>query len=1466
MNNHMAYRTPAELWFIRLAVAVLTLIAVLLGVPLSAQNPTQEIDETLSRLQGSWRVSYQDKHLGEVKGHVLVHRYAKGYRTIVRYSVIDPRTGQTHELQHMDTRMVTGAIELVFAGVSPSGAYTPDGGALPAGAVNVPVAVRGQMSATLDGTSTAQLSVKAGEPIRGTVHVRLPFKAGTQAVDRLDGRWQAFPGTAAFRGVRTGMRVQRGAASDEMQGTEVWTRGGPLITRVTMVDTPKVTILPQNRAGVLSRKRLSTVWLRVEGSGLPISSAVPLEVTFADPAITYTGLRQADPKVPGALQIQVDVSPRIVPGPKPLTLNGAAGSFTFDFAGWDALPRHVRKLRDDQYEPAPTLNLGEKYQVEIEFAVEPLYSERLVATVTSAPNAEPVAFVVRKTRDRPTVFRSEPFLLLGPGDAGPTADSEAAKLRIVRAQVGDSINSATIDATPKYMGTAVVIDYGKGASRYDRALARARTLRKNYPDAERYQVSNFIITELGYKTIEITTADHAVMLLLLEDLENQMADVVKKGKTRKPDSPDSRKDREALVKALVDAARASLDEDPPHLITEVPGPEGGNVRLKDALSFAVEQAMPGATAAEQRKRFLEYATRSVAAAERTMQEQAKAALASLNKIDITRPNAELLAAAKTAFPALGLPLAQSLVRPADVANGEPAYPKIVPDMAGRSAVTHFDGLFTAIQGQAAYAAFDRFYMAIVTAPLFFLGGGGLQVAGLAAKATAALPGAAVAGISSAVGIAQVTVVATKAVQLGSDLFTAKAASDATDIAQGTVEVTGTNAYWAAHGEMTAATFSAAMNAVDLVGVPLFMKAVQYGARPSQAALRTAVYEAGRRGVKDLARTPGMKQLFEYARGSAEYKALFKGAGALDDFDKEVLRTAYPKGIPPALAKRIGLPANDPKLPVDQSNINTQPLPSAETMTLPPQQLTPAQEALAFPEPVQWGVDNPALGGVSPAELGRMNNAARAALKRGATDEAFRIKFEQNSLAGFRNPTATEERRALAGWRSFQQLRKTNPAAGQLDEIDFLDGLLLNNRRAGSTLPVSQTVDAEEALALTLIGKGVNVTPEELARVTGASKLNAEAAILNAKKFHGVGTPRPSTSATPAGAAPPAGNATSGSNSGPATAMELNSPRQKAIKAELEKYGIADELNAVSEFHAAQKLSPRATVAGRLRITDGVSSADVMARMGITREELRGLLDDYVRLTRFESDPAARAAAVEKLLNNPPATPGNIPPTRPVGPGGGSGSPPPPPAPVSNPLVVNKTHRTVEQVLDRMGMLPARAQELPIAEALKAAGQDPVVAAAGLAKAADVPPQQAAQALGVDMNRYAALLDQYEAAVLPLQPAGSRAREIGRYLEKYGVDRGIDRVNAGRQARAKAALDELGVPNGAAKLIDDELDVESAVVGRAYDEGVRALLLMERRNLDLAKLRFHLNDYLRYGRGITDNTRRKAMVDQYLAGR
>jgi hypothetical protein len=1441
-----------------------------------AQLGDAAVDSALTRLLGSWRVEYRDANLGPVGGYAVVHRSEFNGRLRVRYFVEDPRSRRTQELTLVGAAVTGRVLELEAEGPGPSSAVTADGGpgstsavildALPAG---------GSLSASI-GSKTAALPVVAGDAGRPRVTLRLPLPVGAPA-NRLDAEWRVYRrDRSGFRGLRSGSRFQDTLPlgtlrlpHEAMRGAETWTRGGPQVERVTIANMQTFARLAEQRTEYLRQNRLTSAWLRVEGRFLPVGPTMPVAVSFDESTLRYTGDRRPDPSVPGALQIEVSVHPRITPGRKLFTLNGSSASVLFDFPGLEARLRHVRPGREDQHDPAHTLYPGEVYQVEVEFLHEPFYDSRWV--VSTASSSEPPVFLrVRKDPERPTVFRSESILLLEPRDPGPPDGA------IVKAHMGDRLESSMADVSDGAVASSEVAAAADGIGRFQRALALARSLRQRFPEPNRYRVTNVVITELGTRSIEISREDHAALIVLHEELRNQLATALKAGGPTPWDAmPQFRNARQALVQTLITASRAALPEDPPHLLYTVPGPEGrGELRLKQALGVDVERAMPGGTEAERQARFFEYAERAVTAAERRMSEQMSEALARLDAIDFSAPTGELLAAGRTAYPALGRALAISLMRDADPTKGEGAYPRLVPDRVGRDAVMQIDRLFDAIRGQEAYASFDKFYVSIVTAPLFFLSGG-LQVAGRAAGLAARIPVGAGIRLTEGIHAARGSLIAMKLGQAGEDFHRAYDASQAASLAAGTAEVTGTNAYWSHSNDAKAAMWSGAFNVIDAAGGPLFARAAEYGLRPSEGAMRTAVFEATTRGVERIGSET--KRVFRFAREMTEYKLAHRGVEALTDFDREVLRAAYPAGIPSDVARRLGLPTTHPGLPVLKGDIETGPVPAGggtgasarpsvdhNAETLP--RLSQQDEAAALRNN-SWGLDQSGKPGTSSSQLARADEAARAAARRGDHAGAFRLRLEQQRLTAGREPTAAEEASARAAWDAYQRLKKDMGVLANVDEIDVLDELVLSARPLDGSIPPPP----EEALAKALYGRGIYVMPEDLGRAAGVSPAAAEAALVEAHRMHGrpwrvdgstadlgapaipPGTPPAETVAMPGSSAPPP----AGWSPAMVKIIGADAPYVAAIEKELARYGINDLTAAV--FYGARHMDPRTVAAGVLLRSRRMSVADVMAKMQANRDELRRLFDDYLRANEWEPNAVRRAELVEKVLNQEPPTRLEPPQTPASKPGESQARPPgldtrPPPSGALRNAVLDR--------LVKMGLSRNQAEALPIEAALQDIG-DPVLVAAGLAHANGVAPAKAADALDATVTQYAGYLDRYQEALLPLQPPTSRAADVARQLRNAGVSEPMGRLLASRQSRAKAALDDLGVPGGDAGLIARGLDVESAIVGRAMEHDLTAIEIMTRRNLGLAELREHADSYLRYGRGITDRLKRKELVDKFF---
>ncbi len=1359
-------RNSAFAVFMSLLLAAVVIITPVQRIAAQTQ-PTRDdagkLDE-FGFLAGNWKVKYTDRLLGEVTGYAVVERGQPAGPPLVRYTVEDPRTKQRYEMIALDVRRNRNVLEMSFYGASPSaGAGSGVSGAsVPSNEAPIEAAVGTKITASLDGvTKDATVVVPAASaavpPVQSSLLLRFPFGGAASGRNRLDGQWLVRRHwQQGFDGLRTGEVGKETAwkstfedAADVMRGGETWERSGPQIELVTIAEMDNF----GRFAGVdpsyfKDRENLTPAWLRITGTELPIKPNEKVEVSFEDPNVKYTGGHRPDPKVPGALQIEVDLNKKIQPGPKELTLNGSVATWEFDFPGLE--PKEIRYVRliteGPEYEATNVLYMGEVYYIEVEFPHAPFYNERKFMTQSDVA----LAFSVVKVPGQPKVFRSRPMLLLERNSPQPT-DKELPVPKdpntsnehiVVPAWEGATLMTTAADviqpdANPP-VGVARVVDAPDG--RYQQALDMAKAIRKQYPDRANYTLSVRIITEwLKQRRTLITVEDHAALILLHEELQKHVENFHKALKRALPPSlPQGdpsiarywQKEKKQLVQQLIATVRRTEQHDAPLLQFKVAAPgslpasrdretlvssnnSNNEVTLAAALGQATQESMPG-TREQKEQKFQEYATWAVMNTERQVFQKTGQALHEMSNADIRKPN-ELLTFARIGYDSLAPLLMQELVRPSNPSAREPLYPRWVPDRAGRAAVLGIADLVAAVKSEESYSRFEKFLiiLGLTVATLGF--------AGAVALATRYGFQVALLAFAGKVGAAALTVG-----DIGffiSDVQQARKTSNEADVALGTSPVTGVRAYHELRAEADAAMFSAALTGVALLATPLFMAAASRGLRPSRAAMENAIFFAERRGLKGRG-VEGLSQnnrtVFEYTRGMAEYRATHFGADALTDLEKRALRAAYPDGLPEGLAQNWKVRSGDTTLPPVRASDPSVPRvdPRAETASVPRLPKDSESKALggssgpgsSASRSDEYFIDlrEAAPERSSNPTLRRLYGEGETAARSGNQEALARQSRLESAELEWQRLSPAERGRVDAAWKTLQKLRQANPNVARIDEADALSLLMMQAKRERPRAPLPtdanrplapNPVDPEEMAAIVTEWHRVPVTPDELARASNVSPANAKASLDGARSVvdrfrgggHGAsgGGARSGPGGSGAGGGGGSGGAIGPSGPSSGTFIDIEA-RSRAIERRLVDMGVpAADAERAAIVPAAKKLDLDAATAGAAWMRE-VPAGEVMRRLGVTREQLRDLLDKYHRSV-FSDSPANRAAVIDNYINadaartpagTRPATASSVPP-RPAP------EPRPPAAPSVRPRTVLDTPT---EVLPRVDFPPLRVSE------------------------------------------------------------------------------------------------------------------------------------------------------------------------------
>ncbi len=1455
----------------RTLIHILPAVFMLLSLFAGTARAEDEDPVDLSWMHGNWSVSYHDRLLGDVEGYAVVTVYPGQQEPRLHYYVVtDPRTGKQYELGGTSVKIEGNDLVIKLFGISPSAAVTPDGepaGHTPPGVQIIQATPGVPLKAELR-TASAQAEVGDTQPSSVTHTIRFPMNPAHPLTDYLDGRWEVEKDwRSGFQGLRSGInfdkRVDRGAIHKQvhvMRDDEVWSRKGPRIDRVTIAWMKPFGVLQSGRdTRDHSEPLTKAVWLRIEGKELPVHEGEKVvSVVFDDKNIQWLGQGgvRPDPDDPEALQIQVSLAFDMQPGRKPFTLNGAKGIWEFDFPGLEPKAiRYMRKIREGQFEQTGKLYPGEVYYLEVEFPSRPFYTDRYFQT-TGQIN-EPVVFKIEKLESDPFVFRSKPFVLLDEDEPVIKEDGPVDRLwdpkdpdslhpgiqAELHVKEGGVLKSTAADAQ-RPDGDRIWGEVEIAAlpwERYKVALEQATSLRKRYPDRERYEAERWLLVTT--RSTYITVQDHAALILLHQELSGQIKDYLDNAtRSLAPDllpGGENHAKYQGRLKAFAKGLVKLADDSEDHVLFlyDVSSPDGSeSMPLDEALWKYPPESFAGETDEAKQQAYEAYLLSTVASAQGQAIDKAGQSYADLLGMDISEPTG-LLKELGLGYERVAANLLYDLIRVSRPAEGEPFYPRWVPDKAGRAAVEGIRELALAVKADESYGSAVRLYTVIVSLPALYL------VAPIAgAEAAAGTWGAARTALT-ALELANMGLVA-------HDMLEWERGSAQAELARGHAVVSGTDAYRQKKAEADAALLSALMNGGIAVGTPFFMKAVEYGLRPSMEAMEEAVEIASRRGTQNL--REGTRTSFEYLRGKAEYRAMKEGFDSLTDLERRALAAAYPDGFPPEVATRLGVGSATSKLPVRDT-----------TVGLPVLSDQAERAALSTVDDFVIDVRHAAPEQSSNPVMRRWYEGLE-----GSSSAAARAKQESLEAAEemFLKLTPAEQGRAREAMEILDRLRKTNPKLANMDEGAAARMIALQAKAERETAAgLSEAIDAEELAMRIAQWNRADISPAELAAAANISELNAQAALGRSKGWASrfEGRPRGGSDTT----------LPMSTNEPPVTTMidptdvtHSTHTSQERIAAVLRGMDMeASQAHMAAAVPAAAGVTPRDAAAG-VAMSKGISPAKVMESLGMTQDELRAALGRYHKRVRWEPNRVRRGEIIDDYLKSE-AIETQI--------GGTGNTTLPPPTP--------RTHRAtyggldgpaparqavkdeVVDALEKMGIDRGTAESLRLDDVIDRVGMNPRAVAAGTARELGIEPGRVASALDASPKTLAAELDRYGEAMLPFMPAGRRARELAGYLGGGADEVPISRVFNARAERADQALRDLGVTRTRPELVWDGLEVEAAVVGTAMDDSVSATQLMARRGLNSDQLRRHVDDYLHYGQGVTDPAKRAEIADQFIEG-
>lgn len=962
---------------------------------------------------GVWDIAYDDGRLGPVRGQARVTQSVDG-RLNVLYRVVDPRDQTVHELSAFHVQQLGDVITMELPMGGPSAADTADGPAVtpPADVMTLDVPMGADLRATLQGNE--EIARVGPSPAVANPQLRLIRKG-----ERLEGEWIVHrdPDTG-FKGARLGrpdteivpgpLQIRR----DIMRGPEVWQ------TARMIVDDARRTAWKS--APATSTTTTGIARLTIIGRNLPGGPDRKADVRFTTPLLRPDNA-QVVPALAGdtGISVPLDVDTRAIPGPKsfvvtdPGTSQQANSTWVFDWPSLSAKSiSFVRKSLGDHYEPTTILYPGELFYVEVTAAPDEPGHARFYGIETTHP--EPIQFhLVRDAADR-TKYRSGPFLLLEynepiPPDSGAIEPQqipldttalqtpEPTKPFVVRGEAGERLRTYHVAAQFGEQVHVAFAEVGEeiGDGRYQRALAKARASRQLYPGEDRYVISRFSLLTKGLaRRTVVTDADHAALILLLEELQQKVSAMQRLHRRQ-----FSRAELIRYGNALSESSGRKVPD--PLLVYEVADYQStGRTTLNAALyPFNLQREF-----GNDRQRRDDYVADAVAAALPQLVSHLGAAVARLDLVDISRPE-ELLSVVKPAYGGIAGPLVQELVRRARPDRGEPAHPRWVPDEPGRVAVRGISDLLGAIASDEQISAYELTWLSFPAMPL-------LTVGGVAGAVAGGLTGLAISTLGLSVA--------------GADLYQNAAklrtALDSRDTAYDLAPIAGYDAYHRARQQVrdqTIATVTSAAGAL-LEGLGTFaavrdLQKAGLVRPPTVAAQQSAVTQAVEKGTEGLG--PAAKANFNYVLGSAVETARTKGLSALSDVERRALRAAFPDGVPDDVAKTLKMDPGDPNFVIAP--------PDATTISVPLQSPPSPLASMASAPPVA------ARQSSSPL-IRRLYGEAEGTARLGVQDAQARMARLERAAANWERLPSAAKGNVEEAMETFARLRRQNPAIAALD--------------------------------------------------------------------------------------------------------------------------------------------------------------------------------------------------------------------------------------------------------------------------------------------------------------------------------------------------------------------------------------------------------------------------------------------------
>jgi hypothetical protein len=490
------------------------------------------------------------------------------------------------------------------------------------------------------------------------------------------------------------------------------------------------------------------------------------------------------------------------PGDHAFRLNGARGEWTLRYGGNEARLGIARPIQADETEITDTvfphdvvrIKLATRYPLTVDSFDVVLGKNDEVVALGGKPvltlrrlGPEPAWDPRKKGIPAPTVYLSDTIALHRPGSA-PDDDRATHNLAVetgnrlhVRLTRPDMLNldpptgQAWVNRAPAALGTTWKEALAKAAK-----CAGIEDVDFNTIGTKKAEgISNLIITELASRSIRVTVADHAAMLLLREEYVRMAQRQLREYQQIQG---------AGMNRAFAERIRPSLDDkrSPFNRIT-ITAPNGHPVSIGSLWMNDWVTEYFGLTNAE----FADWRARAEQELVDTLRSNVRESIDKARDVDDCDVE-DLLEITGVGFDAVGRQLLPRLLKLEE--TGSPPRLRWVPDLTARSAVMNLDTLGAAVMAQEDYADIDT-AVAITAASAILLPVGWVGEAALFLTQSGTAMGTAAAAYSTTVSAAALAVDAVDlGVTLGHELPEYLSRRSDTQFARGAMMIAGSEVY------------------------------------------------------------------------------------------------------------------------------------------------------------------------------------------------------------------------------------------------------------------------------------------------------------------------------------------------------------------------------------------------------------------------------------------------------------------------------------------------------------------------------------------------------------------------------------------------------------------------------------------------------------------------------------------------